>query len=390
MKAGWEYVDLSAAVDKQSSNISRKKIADQTGDFPVYGAKGFEKTISYFQQENEYLAIIKDGAGVGRLSKYPAKSSVLATLQYLIPRDGFHIDFVKYFLLSVDFEKYRVGSTIPHIYWKHYKVEKIPALPIAEQKQIVSVLDQAFAGIERAAEAARKNRDNARELFKTTLNATFTQKGEGWVEATLGEVCDDFGRGKSKHRPRNEPSLYGGVMPFIQTGDLSRADHYIRSFEKTYSDLGIKQSKVWPAGTVCVAIVGATIGESGILSFEACFPDSVIGMVPASDKANSEFIEFLLQFFKAELKEAGKGSARDNINLKTFSDRKFSFPSLARQKDEVEKLNLVAESVAALEAIYQQKLDALEELKQSLLQKAFAGELTADFNAAEAEADLVS
>ena len=95
----------------------------------------------------------------------------------------------------------------------------------------------------------------------------------------------------------------------------------ITKFQQTYSAQGLAQSKLWPSGTVCVAIVGATIGESGILDFDACFPDSVIGMTPDPEKSDAEFMEYLLQYFKAELKEVGKGSARDNINLATFSVR---------------------------------------------------------------------
>jgi type I restriction enzyme S subunit len=126
MKQGWKYGTLDDAVKKGSSNIALNKIKDEKGNYPVFGAKGFVKNVSFFHQEQEYLAIIKDGAGIGRVSKHPKNSSVLATMQYLIPKEGFDISFVGYFLNSIDFEKHRNGSTIPHIYFKDYKAEQFP------------------------------------------------------------------------------------------------------------------------------------------------------------------------------------------------------------------------------------------------------------------------
>ena len=213
-------------------------------------------------------------------------------------------------------------------------------------------------------------------MFEIYLNAVFTQKGKGWVERRIVEVSREFGRGKSKHRPRNEPRLYNGPYPFIQTGDISNADHWLTDYTQTYSEVGLAQSQLWPKGTICIAIVGATVGETAILNFEACFPDSVIGIVVNEEVADNEYVEFLLQSFKALLKEKGKGTARDNINLGTFENQRFPFPALKRQKDIVSTLNALREETQRLESLYQHKLTNLAELKQSILHKAFSGELT--------------
>ena len=130
MKQGWEYGILEDAVNKGSSNISLNKIKDDDGDYPVFGAKGFAQNVSFYQQESEYLGIIKDGAGIGRVSRHPEKSSILATMQYILPKKGFDIQFINYFLDYIDFEKYRTGSTIPHIYYKDYKSEPFPLVNI--------------------------------------------------------------------------------------------------------------------------------------------------------------------------------------------------------------------------------------------------------------------
>jgi type I restriction enzyme S subunit len=248
-----------------------------------------------------------------------------------------------------------------------------PTLP--DQQRIVALLDEAFASLATAKANAERNLQNARALFESHLQSVFSQRGEGWAERRLAEVSREFGRGKSKHRPRNDPSLYNGPYPFIQTGDISNADHWLYAYEQTYSEVGLLQSRLWPRGTICIAIVGATVGETAILNFDACFPDSVIGVVVNDEVADNEYVEFLLQAFKALLKEKGKGTARDNINLGTFENQAFPFPQLARQKEIVVSVKALRDETQRLTRLYERKLAALEELKKSLLYQAFSGEL---------------
>ncbi len=239
---GWEYGVLEDAVKKGSTNISLNKVKDDDGEYPLFSAKGFNKNISFFHQEKEYLAIIKDGAGIGRVSKHPAKSSVVATMQYLIPKDNFNISFIEYFLKGIDFEKHRNGSTIPHIYFKDYKSERFPILPLPEQKRIVAILDRAFEAIDQAKANAEQNLKNAKELFESYLQGVFENKGDDWEEKTLEQISETFGRGKSKHRPRNDKKLYGGDYPFIQTGDIRNCEHYITDYSQTYNEIGLAQT----------------------------------------------------------------------------------------------------------------------------------------------------
>ena len=246
---------------------------------------------------------------------------------------------------------------------------------LAEQRRIVGILDEAFEGLATAKANAEQNLHNARALFKSHLQAVFTQRGHGWVEKRIPDVCLTFGRGKSRHRPRNEPSLYGGDYPFIQTGDLSNADHVVTTYSQTYNDKGLAQSKLWPKGTVGIAIVGATIGESGVLGFDACFPDSVIGMMVNPAIADPFFLEYMLQHFKDRVKSHGEGSARENINIGTFDNLLFPMPAVSEQRRIAERIDGLKEETQRLESLYQRKLAALDELKKSLLHQAFSGEL---------------
>ena len=251
---------------------------------------------------------------------------------------------------------------------------EIPLPPLEEQQRIVAKLDEAFEAIEKAKANAEQNLKNAKELFDSYLQAIFENKGKDWEEKTLGEISKEFGRGKSKHRPRNWDKLYGGDYPFIQTGDIRNCNHVITEYTQTYSDIGLAQSKLWPAGTICITIA-ANIAETGVLTFDACFPDSVIGLVVNDKFADRDYVEYLLQSFKSRLQALGKGSAQDNINLKTFENRLFPFPKVSEQQSIVQKLDALSSETKKLEAIYQKKLEDLEELKKSILQKAFSGQL---------------
>ncbi len=206
------------------------------------------------------------------------------------------------------------------------------------------------------------------------MRTLLEQNKEGWVQRRLQEVSIAFGRGRSRHRPRNDPRLYGGQYPFVQTGDIRNGRHLISTYSQTYNQAGLEQSKLWPAGTLCITIA-ANIAETGILGFAACFPDSVIGVVTDPLSANNKFLEYLLQSYKMHLQALGKGSAQMNINLGTFEGQTFPFPPLPIQQSCVKALDEVRERAAQLDDLYVQKSAALDALKQSLLDRAFTGNL---------------
>jgi type I restriction enzyme, S subunit len=153
----------------------------------------------------------------------------------------------------------------------------IPVPPIAEQKRIVEILDKAFEGIAKAEANTKQNLANARQLFDSYLNKIFRERGDEWIDKNLADIAIEFGRGKSKHRPRNDKKLYGGKYPFVQTGDIRNSDHILTNYSQTYNNTGLAQSKLWKKGTVCITIA-ANIAETAVLDFDACIPDSVIGL----------------------------------------------------------------------------------------------------------------
>lgn len=318
---------------------------------------------------------------------YPGRAAIWEDdepihFQKAIHRVRFHEpDRAKWFLyylhlcdIDGSLRSHFTGSGIQHFTGEALRRFHVPVPPLPEQQSIVAILDEAFAGLATAAANAEKNLRNAGELFDSYLNSVFMCRTGEWAEKSLRDVSIDFGRGKSKHRPRNDPALYGGKYPFIQTGDIRNAGGVILEHSQTYNERGLAQSKLWPKGTICITIA-ANIAETGILGFDACFPDSVIGMVVDPAQANNKFVEYLLRFFKAILQAQGKGSAQDNINLATFENRKFPFPSIKLQNGLAASLDTIAEEVRRLESSYEARLQRISELKQSILQKAFSGEL---------------
>ena len=133
---------LGDVFKKVSSNIDQKDLDDRNGCFPIYGASGFIKNVDFYHQEKAYIAIVKDGAGVGRVMLLPAKSSVIGTMQYIIPNDDVNIEYLAYALEHMNLAKYYSGATIPHIYFKDYCMEELPIYSTEEQNHIASVLNQ--------------------------------------------------------------------------------------------------------------------------------------------------------------------------------------------------------------------------------------------------------
>lgn len=149
MSNEWTMVRLEDVCNKASSNISLNKVAGDLGEYPLFGASGLAKNIDFYHQEKEYIAIVKDGAGVGRVMMLPSKSSIVGTMQYLLPKSNIHINYLCYILKQLDLAKYASGATIPHIYFKDYSKEDVFLPPIAKQREIAEVLDKASELVEK-------------------------------------------------------------------------------------------------------------------------------------------------------------------------------------------------------------------------------------------------
>ena len=150
-----------------------------------------------------------------------------------------------------------------------------------------------------------------------------------WEYKTLDQL-GTVSRGKSKHRPRNDPKLFGGKYPFIQTADVKNADYYITKYSDTYNESGLAQSKLWDEGTLCITIA-ANIADTGVLAFPACFPDSIMGFVPFEGVANTRFIKYCFDRLQRDCKQISQGTAQDNLSWEKLSTIKFCIPEYKEQ-----------------------------------------------------------
>lgn len=377
MSGEWKYGVLNDAVTKGSSNISLRKIKEEEGTYPVYGAKGFIKNVSFYQQEQEYLALIKDGAGIGRVSKHPARSSILATMQYIIPKEGFHIDFIKYFLKSLDFETYRTGSTIPHIYFKNYKNAKFPLVQLTEQQKIVTLLDEAFADIQQAQANIEQNIVNAKELFQSKLNEIFSQRGDGWEEKTLGEVCE-VQRGSSPRPIKQYVTDDENGVNWIKIGDVGKDDKYVTKTKQRITKEGAEKSRLVNEGDFILSN-SMSYGRPYIMKITGYIHDGWF-VLRLPESLNSNYFWYLLSspLVKGQFTSLAAGSVVKNIKGDLVKKAMLPIPPLAEQQKIVELLDKISNDSKLAVNLYQQKLDNLEELKKSLLEKAFSGALTRD------------
>ncbi|WP_343291259.1 restriction endonuclease subunit S [Vibrio harveyi] len=209
---------------------------------------------------------------------------------------------------------------------------------------------------------------------------------DSWIWTTITQL-GELNRGKSKHRPRNDPSLYGGDYPFVQTGDVRAADGLLTTYKQTYSEKGLSQSRLWPKGTMCITIA-ANIAETAILGFDACFPDSVVGFIPQNESVSVEYIEFFFRTAREELDRYAPATAQKNINLAILETVSVPFMSIEEQKELVLQVTEKLEATNRAEATIDEKIQHSASLKSSILAKAFSGELVPN-NCNESAKDLL-
>jgi type I restriction enzyme S subunit len=202
--------------------------------------------------------------------------------------------------------------------------------------------------------------------------STLPDLPQGWCWATLPQL-GELNRGKSKHRPRNDPRLLGGNYPFVQTGDIRKADTWLRTFDDTYSDFGLAQSRLWPAGTLCITIA-ANIAKTAILEFDACFPDSVVGFLQG-EPILTRYVEMFLRTAQQRLDQYAPATAQKNINLDTLVKVAVPLPPLNEQRrmvDELDRLFSVGRTVGDCLLVDKRRC---ARLRQAVLKWAFEGKL---------------
>jgi restriction endonuclease S subunit len=283
-------------------------------------------------------------------------------------------------------ETLRINTDTHKRYWISIGSKiQLPFAPVTEQHRIVAKIEELFSSLDKGIESLKTAQEQLKVYRQAVLKWAFEGKlnnkdiaeGQlpaGWTVKALSEVSD-IKRGKSKHRPRDAKELYGGQYPFIQTGDVRAANGgIIRKYTQMYSDLGLKQSKLWPKDTLCLTIA-ANIGETAFLGFDACFPDSVVGVM-AKSNTDIRFINFFIQSFKQQLNSKASATAQKNINVDFLEKVRIPVPStLSEQHTIVSEIESRLSVCDKIEESIDYSLQEAEALRQSILKKAFEGKL---------------
>ncbi|MFD2645575.1 restriction endonuclease subunit S [Pseudomonas japonica] len=258
----------------------------------------------------------------------------------------------------------KVTATISNLSLGQIRELEIPLPALSEQRRIAAMLDKVVA--------IRQKRDQAIDLADEFLRALFVDmfgdpvtNSKGWELSPFSAV-GTLDRGRSRHRPRNDPALLGGAHPLIQTGEVANSRGYIKRYSATYSDFGLSQSKKWEAGTLCITIA-ANIAKTGILNFPACFPDSVVGFLP-NNSVTVEYIQHWLGFLQKNLEENAPQAAQKNINLEILK----ALPVPLPPKSEQEKFSAIVRRVIAVEETMTIFGNELGNAFDALCQRAFS------------------
>lgn len=352
-------VKLGDVCDKGTSGIAQKDLENCTGDYPIYGAAGFISNVDFYQQEKPYIAVVKDGAGIGRIMKLPAKSSVISTMQYILPNEKVDISYLAYAMEYMNLAKYYTGATIPHIYFRDYKKEEINLIDLNEQQHIAAVLDKVSDLI-----ALRKKQlAKLDELVKARFVEMFLLEQNNQNKQTIGECC----KLKSGTTLSLELENEGGDIPYIKVGDMNIKENlnYITTSSRFVSK-ATAGSGVFPTGSIIFPKRGGAIAtnKKRLTSLPICADLNIMGVIPGN---NLLPIYLFVYFLLIDLGTLDNGSSVPQINNKDIAPLYICIPSLKLQQVFVNFVEVVDKQKTTIK----QSLEKLETLKKSLMQEYF-------------------
>ncbi len=357
---------LEDVCERGSSNLRQADVAGRSGDYPIYGASGYIGNVDFYHQELPYVAIVKDGAGIGRTALLPAKSSVIGTMQYLLPKKNVLPEYLCYVVRYMHLEKYFSGATIPHIYFRDYKSEEFNLVPVDYQEEIVATLGK----IEAIVAARQRQLQKLDELVKARFIELFGDplgNDKGWQKALIAEVCNAiFGGGTPS---KSHPEYFAGSIPWVSPKDMKSSVINDSIDHITEEAIAHSTTNLVPANSVLMVI------RSGILKHT--LPVAVNSLPVTINQDMKAFVPnetvktaFLLYFFKAienDVLAGVRGVTADNIDFKAFQKRTIIVPPLALQEQFVAFVTQADKSKVAV----QKALDEAQLLFDSLMQKYF-------------------
>lgn len=212
MREGWKGMKIADICEKASSNIALNKIQDIDGDYPIYGASGYIKNVDFYHRDKAYIGVVKDGSGVGRVNTYPPMTSLLGTMQYILPKDGYCLGYVAYALKSLNLASFASGAAIPHIYFRDYGQCEICVPSLQEQERIVAELDLLTGIIDKQKQQLKELDTLAQSIFYDMFGNP-VENEKGWELKSLGDISVKISNG---YNAKLEEGTYKteGIMYF--------------------------------------------------------------------------------------------------------------------------------------------------------------------------------
>jgi type I restriction enzyme S subunit len=335
---------------------------------------------------NDILLAKNGTTGVAAMVDRNVVFDIYVSLALLRPLEGLLPEYLLHFVNSPlaknQFNKRLKGIGVPNLHLEEIREVEIPLPPLPEQQRIVSILDKAFAAIAKAKANAEQNLKNAKELFESYLQGVFENKGEGWEENVLKEVCElKSGTTISPSLERTE-----GDVLYTKVGDMNLPGNEveINTSSRFVNSKEIKINQIIPEGAIIFPKRGGAIAtnKKRKITKPTIVDLNTMAIIP-SKKIDNDYFFHWFQLF--DLNSISNGANIPQINNYSFDEVLIPYPkSLKAQKSIVEKVDTLSSETKKLEAIYQQKINDLEELKKSVLQKAFSGELRSPEGAASA------
>lgn len=361
---GWQHVRLGDVATLQRGfdlPVQERSL----GHVPIFAANGRVGSHNIARVEGPGVVTGRSGS-IGKVHYVAGDFWPLNTALYVCDFHGNDPKYVSWLLRDMKLDRYCAGTGVPTLNRNVVHEAEVLLPPLDEQRRIAEILDHADE-LRLQSEKAQVEVDRLEQAIYVEIFGDPISNPLGHPLERLGDI-GALDRGVSKHRPRNDPALLGGPFPLIQTGDVARAGGAISTFTSTYSELGLAQSRLWPAGTLCITIA-ANIAKTGVLEFDACFPDSVVGFT--ADESTTAYVRTWFTFLQATLEAAAPQSAQRNINLAILRDLPVPLPPIADRRHFHECLR----KVQAMRTIAVRRSQQLDELFASLQSRAFSGQL---------------
>ena len=326
-------VKLEDVCERGSSNLKQSDIIDATGDYPIYGASGYIGNVDFYHQDKPYVAVVKDGAGIGRPTLHPAKSSVIGTMQYLLPKENVLPEYLCYVVRYMHLEKYFTGATIPHIYFKDYKNEQFNLDSLERQAEIVDILGKC----ERVIVSREDELQKLDELIKARFVELFGDPIKN-TKSLMVKRLEELGTWNSGGTPsRTKPEYFTGDINWYSAGELNSL--YLHgSIEKiTASAIEESAAKLFRAGSMLVGMYDTAAFKMGILKEDSA-SNQACACIEPNESVNIVWLYYALSLMKENYLSQRRGVRQKNLNLGMI--RGFELP-VAEKKDQDEFVKFV-------------------------------------------------